>query len=167
MIYLCLPEARSGAVFVWFFFSFCCIAVSFIGGSTDRHLVKKNALPPTTANVLSNFRDKKMFWKIRRIPAMQMESLIGHFRFNRLIYVFCAGGRIGYLPSSFFFLLSFFIGSGIDGRIDAILANRTLLINCVLKGQQQGSFIKQMKPEGHTHVACPFRSNSRTALCFS
>ena len=59
MIYLCLPEARSGAVFVWFFFSFCCIAVSFIGGSTDRHLVKKNALPPTTANVLSNVLENK------------------------------------------------------------------------------------------------------------
>ena len=161
MIYLCLPEARSGAVFVWFFFSFCCIAVSFIGGSTDRHLVKKNALPPTTANVLSNvLENKKNTRDANGVPHWS-------FPIHRLIYVFCAGGRIGYLPSSFFFLLSFFIGSGIDGRIDAILANRTLLINCVLKGQQQGSFIKQMKPEGHTHVACPFRSNSRTALCFS
>ena len=65
--------------FRFFFFFVLLYQVSFIGGSTVRHLVKKkNALPPTTANVLSNFRDKKMFWKIRRIPAMQMESLIGH-----------------------------------------------------------------------------------------
>ena len=67
-----------GVRFVFFFFFVLLYQVSFIGGSTDRHLVKKNAPPPTTANVLSNFRDKKMFWKIRRIPAMQMESLIGH-----------------------------------------------------------------------------------------
>ena len=41
---------------------------------------------------------------------MQMEAAIGQF-------------RLAICPA-LFLLLSFFIGSGIDGRIDAVLANR-------------------------------------------